>query len=133
MNHITLEGGLPRDAEMKYTQAGKAILNFSVACTDGSGEYTKTSYFDCTIFGKFAEAIVQYLNKGCKVVCFGRMEQRKYTDKDGNNRTAWSVMVDNLRMVGGKKTEQEAPEVAQDDAAYEPGEPPPDDVDDPFA
>ena len=130
MNHITIEGGLTRDSELKYLQSGNAVLNFSVACNDGSGEYKKTTFFDCAIFGKFAESMAQYLVKGAKVVLFGHMETRKYQAKDNTERTAWSVKVDELRLVGGRKTDQEAPPA---DGGYDPGEPPPvQEVEDPF-
>ncbi len=120
INSMTLEGRLTRDAELKYTQNGTSLLKFTIANNNGYGDYEKTLFLDCVIFGKRAEALSQYLTKGKYVVANGILTQNKWEDKDGNNRISFSLMVNDLSLVptgqkGGPQKIEEKQETYYDD------------------
>ncbi len=111
MNNITIAGQLGRDAEQRYLPNGDAVASFSVA--DSQGRDKPTIWWNCSIFGKRAESLAQYLTKGQAVTVSGTVSQRDYTDKDGNKRTSMDVRVNDIVLQGGRKdAEQEAPRKA---------------------
>lgn len=105
MNSITLAGGLGRDAELKYLSSGDPICNFSIA--DSQGKDKSTIWWNCTLFGKRAEALSQYLTKGQHVTVIGHVQEREYTDKNGNQRKAMDVRVNDIILQGGRKESQD--------------------------
>lgn len=92
-NVILLTGRLTQDPEMKYTQTGKAVANFSLAVnpTTKDGE---VDFFNCTAWEKTAEVVGEHLRKGSKVLVRGKMRSNKYQDNNGNNRISWKVQLD---------------------------------------
>ena len=107
MNSLTVAGQLGRDAEVKYLQNGDAICAFSVA--DSAGRDKGTIWWNCSIYGKRAEALAPYLTKGQSVTVVGVVSQRKWTDKEGQERTSMDVRVGEIALQGGRREEQEAP------------------------
>ena len=101
MNSITIAGQLGRDAEQRYLPNGDAVASFSVA--DSQGKDKPTIWWNCSIFGKRAEALTQYLTKGQSVTVVGNVAQREYNDKDGNKRTSMDVRVSEIALQGGKR------------------------------
>lgn len=106
MNKIILIGNLGRDPEMSYTQNGTAVTKFTLAVTrrygkSASGE-RETDWFNIVAWNQLAETCNNYLKKGQKVYVEGRLEQRKYTDKDGNPRTAIDVIINEMEMLTPK-------------------------------
>lgn len=117
LNRLTIIGNVGQDPELKYTQAGSALLNFSVAVTekwkDKSGERKeRTEWFRCTVWGKRAEALANIIRKGMQLCVEGRMQSQEW-EKDGAKRTSWTVNADNIVLLGGGKRA----EVSQPDAA----------------
>lgn len=110
MNVITIAGQLGRDIEIRYTPAGKAVGNFSVA--DSQGRDKPTIWWNCQIWDKRAEALAPYLLKGQAVTVTGSVTEREYTDKDGQQRKAQEVRVQDVALQGGKREEapRQAPE-----------------------
>lgn len=108
MNNITVAGQLGRDAEMKYLPAGDAILNFSVADSQG-GKDKPTIWWNCSLFGKRAESLAQYLMKGQSVTVGGSLTKREWTDKEGNKRESMDLRVADVALQGGKPAHSEAP------------------------
>lgn len=104
MNNITIAGQLGKDAEQRFLPNGDAVASFSVA--DSQGKDKPTIWWNCSLFGKRAEALTQYLTKGQAVTVVGNVTQREYTDKDGNKRTAMDVWVNNIALQGGKREPQ---------------------------
>lgn len=108
MNKIIITGRITRDTELKVTESGKEYCNFSVAVDrrfktkDGESE-KHTDFFDCTAWGKSGVFVDKYFGKGDGITVEGRMESRKYTDKDGNNRVFWGVTCENVEFPLGKK------------------------------
>ena len=115
-------GNLGKDPEIRYTQGGDAIANFSIACTESwkdkqTGE--KKEMNECvliTVFGKLAEICGQYLKKGSQVYVEGSMRTRKWTDKDGQERYTTEIRCDDMKMLGGRtevEQKQQEPRNAQ--------------------
>ena len=101
MNSITLAGGLGRDAEVKYLNNGDPICNFSVA--DSQGRDKPTIWWNCTLYGKRAESLSQYLTKGQAVTVVGTVTEREWQDKEGNKRKSMDVRVSEIALQGGRK------------------------------
>lgn len=105
-NKVILMGNLTRDVEMRTTQSGQSVANFSLAVTrswrDQNGQQQdQTSFINCVAWGKPGEIIAQYVQKGAPLLVSGRLDQRSYDDKDGNKRTAVEVVVEDFNFVGG--------------------------------
>lgn len=108
MNSITVAGQLGRDAEVKYLQNGDALCSFSVA--DSAGRDKETIWWNCSIYGKRAESLAPYLTKGQAVTVAGVVSQRKWADKQGQERTSMDVRVGEIALQGGRREQsQEEP------------------------
>ncbi|QCD52905.1 single-stranded DNA-binding protein [Campylobacter sp. RM16192] len=109
-NKVVLVGNLTRDIELRYTTAGAAIGNSSIAVTrkfTANGEKREeTCFIDITFFGKQAEIANQYLSKGSKLLVEGRLKFDQWTDNNGQNRSKHSVSVENMEMLGGSGQQQ---------------------------
>lgn len=112
INKALFVGRLTRDAEVKYTRAGGAMCKFSVAVNnikkDGDQWVDDPSFFDCVLFGKLAEVIGDRLNKGCQVVVESHPKQERWKSAEGDNRQKIVFMVDNITLIGGKKSSNPA-------------------------
>ncbi len=108
MNKIILIGNLGKDPDMSYTQSGKAVTKFSLAVNRRmrdaeSGERRdETTWFNIVAWDRLAETCNSYLHKGSKAYIEGRMTSRKYTDKEGVERTAWEVTASEMEMLDPK-------------------------------
>lgn len=102
LNTVSIGGNLCRDAELRATASGMAVLAFSVAVNESrknqqTGEYEDyPNYVDCTMFGRRAESVGRYLAKGTYVALTGRLHQNRWQNKDGQNRSKLEVTVDNI-------------------------------------
>jgi single-strand DNA-binding protein len=101
LNRISLIGNLGKDPEVRRTNNGDMVVNFSMACTESwrdkaTGERKdRTEWFSVVIWNEgIAKVAEQYLKKGSKLYLEGAMKSRKYTDKDGVERTVWEVVLD---------------------------------------
>jgi single-strand DNA-binding protein len=107
VNKVILIGNLGRDPEMRYMPSGDAVANFSIATTekwkDKSGEMQEqTEWHRIAFFGRQAEICGEYLRKGSAVYVEGRLQTRKWTDKDGNERYTTEVRGDRMQMLGAR-------------------------------
>ena len=108
INTVTLSGNLTRDAELRQTASGSAVLGFSLAVNTPrknkeTGEYEEyVNYIDCTLFGPRAEAVAKYLTKGTKVFLSGRLHWSSW-ERDGKKRSKLEVIVNDVEF-GGKNT-----------------------------
>jgi single-strand DNA-binding protein len=104
INHVVLVGRLTRDAELKYTNNGTALSKFSLAVNRsikrGDQWTDEVSFFDCTLWGKQAEAVSQYLTKGKQVAIDGELRQNRW-EQDGQNRSKVEINANNLQLLGG--------------------------------
>jgi len=100
---ITVVGNLTADPELRYTQNGLPVANFTIASTPRNFERATSEWKDgdalflrASVWREFAEHVAGSLTKGMRVVAQGRLTQRAYTDKDGNNRTVVELEVDEI-------------------------------------
>lgn len=99
--------------ETRYMSNGEAVTNFSIACNDSyknkNGEKVdKTEWVSCVSYRKLAQIIVDYCTKGMQIYVSGKMETRKYTDKNGIERYTTQIIVNEMQMLGGKKDSAES-------------------------
>lgn len=113
LNKVILIGRLGKDPETRFMPNGEAVCNFSVATSeswkDQSGQrQERTEWHNVTMYRRLAEIAGQYLKKGSQVYLEGKIQSRKYTDKNGVERTAYDIIVDEMKMLGGGNSEQQA-------------------------
>lgn len=123
VNEMILQGHLGREVETRFLPDGKAVANFSVAYTEKFGGKERTSWFNCSAFGKTAEVAQQYLTKGSAPLLRGKMQSRKYTDKQGVEKEAWEFIVDRILWLGPKKEGQQQPAQRQQAAPQQSADP----------
>ena len=108
VNKVIIVGNLGRDPEIRYMPSGDAIANIAVATSYRSkdrntGEQKElTEWHRISFFGRLAEIVGQYLKKGSSVYVEGRLQTRKYTDKDGIEKFATDIIAENMQMLGGR-------------------------------
>lgn len=106
MNTITIAGNIGRDAELRHTSSGDAVLSFSVA--DSQGRDKPTIWWNCSLFGKRAAALSEYLVKGQQVTVAGTVSEREWTDREGNKRKSMDVRVNEIALQGGRRDDRPA-------------------------
>lgn len=119
VNRAILVGNLGTDVEIRYTQSGKAVANFSLATSetrvDAAGtKESHTTWHKITVWGKQAELCKEYLSKGRSVYVEGRIQNDSYTDKEGIKRFSTSIQSNNVVFLGSAKGNSDA--VEQHDA-----------------
>jgi single-strand DNA-binding protein len=107
VNKVILVGRLGKDPETRYTGAGQAVCNFSLATDesfkDRNGERQKrTEWHRIVVWAKQAEIAQQYLKKGSQIYLEGRIQSREWTDKEGQKRTSYEIVATNFRMLGSR-------------------------------
>jgi single-strand DNA-binding protein len=109
LNKVQLIGNLGRDPEVRYMPSGDAVANIAIATTDKwkdkqTGEQKEqTEWHRVSFFGKLAEIAGQYLVKGSQVYIEGKLQTRKYTDKDGVEKFATEIRADTMQMLGSRQ------------------------------
>ena len=107
INKVILVGNLGGDPEVRYANSGVAVCNFTMATTrnykDKQGERKdETEWHRIVAFGRTAEVCGEYLKKGRQVYIEGRMQTRKWQDKDGNDRWTTEIVTENMQMLGNR-------------------------------
>lgn len=107
VNKVILVGNLGKDPEVRYMPSGEAITNITVATTDTwkdkSGEkQEKTEWHRVAFFSKLAEIAGEYLKKGSQVYIEGRLQTRKWQDKEGHDRYTTEIVADRMQMLGSR-------------------------------
>ena len=108
INKVILIGNLGNDPEVRYTAGGAAVANVSLATTDSwkdknSGEQQeRTEWHRVVFFGRLAEIVGEYLKKGSQVYVEGRLQTRKWQDKEGNDRWTTEIVANEMQMLGGR-------------------------------
>jgi len=105
INNVTLVGRLTRDAELKHTSGGMAICEFSLASNytrkQGDEYVEEASFFDCVLFGRYAEAVHQYMTKKQQIVIAAEARQERW-EKDGQKRSKVKFICTSVELVGGR-------------------------------
>lgn len=121
LNKVMIIGHLGRDPEMRYTPSGRPVTTFTVATSrswntvDGE-RHTETEWFNVVAWGNLAEICKQYLIKGQQVYIEGRLQTRRWDDKEGNKHSSVEIVANEMMMLGDRRdsnhqaNEQEAPE-----------------------
>jgi len=104
INQVVLVGRLTRDAELRYTNSGTAVGKMSLAVNrrrrSDSGSNEETSFFDVVLWGKTAESLNQYLQKGKQIAIQGELRQSRW-EQDGQSRSRVEVHAINVQLLGG--------------------------------
>ena len=108
VNKVILLGNLGRDPETRYTTGGDAVCNLSIATSeqwkDKNGEkQERTEWHRVVLFARLAEIAGEYLKKGRSVYIEGRLQTRKYTDKDGVEKYSTEIVGDRMQLLGGRE------------------------------
>lgn len=107
VNKVILIGNLGADPEVRYSQTGTAVANFRIATTenwkkpDGSKE-EQTEWHRIVAFARLGEICGEYLSKGSKVYIEGRLQTRKWEDRDGNTRYTTEIVAREMKMLGAR-------------------------------
>ncbi|MGR8949952.1 MAG: single-stranded DNA-binding protein [Gammaproteobacteria bacterium] len=108
VNKVTLIGNLGSDPEIRYTANGSAVANVSIATAESwkdreSGEQQeRTEWHRVVFFSRLAEIVGEYLKKGSQVYIEGRLQTRKWQDRDGNDRYTTEIVANEMQMLGGR-------------------------------
>ena len=115
MNSTNIIGTITKDIELKETQSGVKYVRFSIAVNrnykNEDGEYD-TDFFNIVAWRKTAEFISEYFGKGKRIGISGRLQQSKFTDKDGNERTSVEIVANEVQLIE-KKVKDEPSEVEE--------------------
>jgi single-strand DNA-binding protein len=111
VNKVILIGNLGRDPELRYTQSGQPVTNFTLATSENwtdkqSGErQERTEWHRIIVWGRTGEMCAKYLAKGRTVYVEGRLQTREWEDKDGNKRRTTEINAQTVQFLGGPRGE----------------------------
>ena len=120
MNKVFLTGNITKDIELRQSNSGKFVVEFSVAINNGKdqqGNELPADFINCTAWNKTAEVLSKYATKGTKVGIEGAMKTQTWTDQQGNNRYKTYVLVDRVELLSRPQQQQNPAQVANQ---YEP-------------
>jgi single-strand DNA-binding protein len=108
LNKVQIIGHLGREPEMRYTPSGKPVTTFTVAVSrswsTADGErHSETEWFNVVAFGSLAEICKQYLTKGKQVYVEGRLQTRRWDDKEGTKHSSVEVVANEMMMLGDRR------------------------------
>ena len=115
VNKVILIGRLGRDPEVRYMPNGEPVCNFSMATSETwndrqSGQrQERTEWHNITMYRRLAEIAGQYLKKGSQIYIEGRIQSRKYQDRDGIERTAYDIVANEMKMLDSRQSGGGAP------------------------
>lgn len=106
INKVILIGNLGNDPELRFTQSGKQVANFSLATTErwrdqAGNQQEQTEWHKCVAWGRLAEICGQYLAKGSRVYIEGKLQTRKWQDQSGQDRYTTEIVASEMKMLGG--------------------------------
>lgn len=107
LNKVMLIGNLGKDPEVRFTASGQAVASFSIATSEKfknrSGDMEeRTEWHNIVLWGRLAEIAKEYLAKGRTVFIEGRLQTRKWQDRDGKDRWSTEVVGDRMQLLGGR-------------------------------
>ena len=114
VNKVTLIGNLGNDPELRSTQSGSAVANITLATSeswrDKETQETKerVEWHRVIFFGRLAEVVNEYLRKGSQVYVEGRLQTRKWQDKDGNDRYTTEIVANEMQMLGSRSANSDS-------------------------
>ena len=108
INKVILIGNLGNDPDVRYTSGGSPIANISLATSESwrdketGDQQERTEWHRIVFFGRLAEIVSEYLRKGSKVYVEGRLQTRKWQDRDGNDRYTTEIVANEMQMLDGR-------------------------------
>jgi single-strand DNA-binding protein len=108
INKVILIGNLGNDPEVKYTAGGSAVANVTIATSENWKDKTtgenqeRTEWHRVVFFGRLAEIVGEYLKKGSQIYIEGRLQTRKWQDKEGQDRYTTEIVANEMQMLGGR-------------------------------
>lgn len=102
LNHIDIQGRIVRDPEMRRTNSGKAVTSFTIS-VDRNFTKGESDFFDCVSWDKQGEFVANHFSKGKMILVSGRLQKRKWTDKDGNKRETAEIVTEDVYFCDSKK------------------------------
>ena len=110
-NNVILIGRFTADPELRQTQSGVSVTSFTLAVNkpyNKEHDHPEANFINCVAWRGTAEFINKYFRKGNKIAIRGYIQTRKFTDKNGNNRTAFEIVVDEAGFIEAKKDNNDA-------------------------
>lgn len=107
INKAILMGRLTRDPELRNTNSGASVCNFSIAIDDGYGDNRTTSFINCVAWNKTAEFVSNYFSKGKMIIVVGRIQSRSWDGQDGRKNYTTEVVVNEVSFGESKRSEGE--------------------------
>ena len=113
MNNVNIIGTITKDPELRYAPSGAGVATFSIAWNekrkDANGQYVeKAHFFEVAAFGKTAENIQKYFNKGDKIGITGSLDYQSWQDQNGNNRSKVGIKLEKFDFIGSKSNNTQA-------------------------
>lgn len=113
LNKVMIIGRLGKDPETRYMPNGKAVANFSIATsekwTKDGEKHERTEWHNIVAFDKLGEIVGKYLTKGSQVFIEGKLQTRKWQDKEGNDRYSTEIVASQMQMLGSRPQQDRAP------------------------
>jgi single-strand DNA-binding protein len=141
VNKVILIGNLGRDPELRYTQSGQAVANFTLATnerfsTKDGDKQERTEWHRIVAWGRTGELCAQYLSKGRSIYLEGRLQTREWEDKEGQKRRTTEIVANTVQFLGGRGGEGGSgpggSPPGAGDGGHDSGDPPPPPDDVPF-
>ncbi len=120
LNHIEIMGNLVADPEIRTTNSGVKVCSFRIACERdyaAIGAQKEADFVDCVAWREKAEFVSKYFTKGMPILVSGRLQMRKWEDRDGNKRVSAEIQAESLYFAGGEKRQASStsfPEIKSD-------------------
>ena len=121
LNVVAIMGRLVADPELKTTTQGTSVCRFRIACDRSyvrQGEERKADFIDIAAWRQTAEFVCKYFQKGSLIAIDGSIQTRQYQDKNGNNRTAFEVVANNVSFAGAKAAGKSAARSFEQQTSY---------------
>ena len=120
MNVCTFIGRITRDAETSMVGAkNTALTKWGIANNTGFGQYEKTNFFNCQMWGKQGESIKQYLTKGKQICVSGQLEDTTWEGQDGVRHQQWTLTVNQVTLLAdSRSTQQQVADAAGSSSPY---------------
>ncbi|MDP8255765.1 MAG: single-stranded DNA-binding protein [Candidatus Alcyoniella australis] len=110
INRVFVSGNLTRDPELRYTPSGTAVCKMAIAANrsyrQGEDLKEETSFFDIVAWGRTGETSAEYLSKGRPILVEGRLQQSRWQNPDGQNRSKVEIVADRVHFLGGPRDQE---------------------------
>lgn len=124
INKVILMGRLTKNPELRHTDSGKAVCNFSIAVSEGYGENQRTEFINCVAWNKSAEFVDKYFTKGRMIIVDGRISTRTWEGQDGKKNYATEVIANQVSFGESKKNSETSGDEPSEDDEFVPLEAP---------